>query len=340
MDTSTTLGLLVVIGLASISGAAPLRAQADTRALPGPLTGQFGRTDLFVDPFDMPAKTQTWMRGDTVPRGLKIAELSTRRSMGSVAGPITAKFELVLENSTLTFAGMSQDQSKNLGKNATTVFSGKLSWPKLARSTDPNLPTLWTKLSKPFVYVGPHLLVQFTVSGASFSAGRLYSDGLDMTRTTHIHFSSGKSCGSGQLSAGYDGKNYLLALRGAAANSPLLYFFGNDKVRFGPTPLPLSLNGLGLRGCFLGVAPLVIAGSMTDKVGTHRLVLPFSLPTSTLSLSTQVLYTQATPSKNLATTNVMTSLLGNRGLLNMVYQGRLIRSGPFKANFGPVFLTR
>lgn len=340
MQSSQSPRLLALSLLGSALLSHPLLAQADVRAIPGPLTGQFGRTDLFVDPFDLPAKTQTWIRGDTIQRGLKVSELSTRRSMGSNAGPISARFDLVLENSSLTFAAMSQDQGKNLGAGATLVFTGQLNWPTLPKSTDPNLPTLWTKLSKPFVYVGPHLMIQFAISGASLTSGRLYSDGLDMTQTSHIHFSSGVSCGSGQLSAGHDGKNYLLAVRGAAPTSPLLYLFGGDKTHFGAAPLPLSLDALGLRGCSLGVAPLVIAGSVTDSTGTHRLVIPYALGGETLPLVTQVVYTQATPGKSLATTNVMTSLLGNRGLINMVYQGRLIRSGPFSVNFGPIFLVR
>jgi hypothetical protein len=131
-----------------------------------------------------------------------------------------------------------------------------------------------------------------------------------------------------------------MAVRGAAPRSPVAYMFGKDKVRFGAVPLPLSLDGLGLRGCFLGIAPVVIAASITDSVGTHRLVIPYGLPSDTLTLSTQALYVQATPGNNLATTNVMTSLLGRQGLINMVYQGRLIRSGPFQANFGPIFLVR
>ncbi|MEZ5990377.1 MAG: hypothetical protein R3F30_14925 [Planctomycetota bacterium] len=333
---SSRVPVLAAVTLA-LACTLPAQTTGAVRALPQPLTGAFARWNLYVDPLDMPATVQTWVRGDAVPAGLKVSELGLRQASANPSGPITATLELVLDRTSLGFGNLSATPAKNLSTNATKLFSGQLSWPTVGKSSDPDLPSLWIKLTQPWVQLPGNLIVQFTLSSPNTAAQRLYADGLDMAGTRHVHYSSGRSCGA-TLGAGYDGSNYVWTVTGAPANAAMAWLLGADKTSLAGIPLPLPLDGLGLKGCELGVAPLATIGAVTDASGSLTVKAPFTLPADTMALSTQVVHVDG--KGGLQTTNVMTSLLGDAGLLNMVYAGRFYALGPFKTNYGPVLLAR
>ncbi|MCB9891947.1 MAG: hypothetical protein H6832_18960 [Planctomycetes bacterium] len=302
------------------------------RALPAALTGSYGGVLSTWDPTAQGNRVeQIWFRGDQIKTALVINESGLRAHGTNTSGAVTFTYGLVLDNSTAAWTAMDPDPKKNLTATAATVFNNTLNLPARGAGVDPNDVHMWVKHSRPFVFTGPHLILQHTFTPGAVSgllrmnAGNSSSGSLMLT--------SGNTCG-GTLSTTYSSGTYTMAVKGAQANAACLFMIGAEKVLFaGSVPLPVDLSGLGMTTCELGLEPVFSLPAVTDGTGAASISAPFTLKAADTDVwSIQAMHQTTSNSAGWATTNVMTSILGTVGLMRSLRVDNRGTNGPSTFN--------
>src|SRR5262249_32399876 len=137
-------------------------------------------------------------------------------------------------------------------------------------------------------------------------------DAYSMTPASIVHATSARGCGGDLGASLYVGGIYDLELRGAPPGAAAWFLVGEEQTRLADgTVLPSDVPALGMRGCGLGVDPLVVLAATTDGAGTARLRL--QLPP--LSRAYSVVHVQAAHragnAAGLATSNVLHAIFGH-----------------------------
>jgi hypothetical protein len=200
---------------------------------------------------------------------------------------------------------------------------------------------MWVSLAVPFVYTGPSLLMQRTWTPPSPPIGTRRHDFLSVTVPIGSqHLPAGKSCG-GTLTASYLSPNYTMRVGGATANGACVFIIAKENVQLGAITFPLDLTPLGLTGCELGVDPLLLVTTVADATGASSVTFPFAVGTlDTAFWSVQALHVTTQNPIGLATTNVVNSIIGSRGLIRQVrVDNRPVKFDDFNST-GPVTLIR
>lgn len=309
------------------------------RALIKGLTGAWGNGRIIYDiARDGKRMQQNWVRGDNLPQPFVITEFGERLELGT-SPALRYKITAIFDNASFGWSQLNADPTKNLTANAVTVYDAVISFPSLT-GTDPNQVHSWIKLTRPFVFKGPHFIVQKTWDPGSLTSGTRRMDYFSIKSTVRTrHLSAGKSCG-GTLTAAYSGTTYSATITGAPANVAALIMFAAENVLLGGTiPLPLDLTGVGMSGCELGVEPLVFVVLQTDASGRAVLQAPFPYPTNDTAVwSIQALHWQV---GRWASTNVVNSFIGSTGLAGNLRIDKRGLKGPDAFNSsGAVLLIR
>lgn len=340
---SLTHSLLAPI--AALSALAALPAQSHTRTLPKAFTGWYGGTAYTATLARTKFFIQTWFRGDGLRASSPIQQLGWRPPR--LAPPQQHTLEIVLANTTATYATLSTTFQNNLGSNPTVFFTLKtVNLPPQNGTADPDTPALWLIGDRPFTFTGPHLLVQVDVQTSPIPATTGYfTDGYELSDPSQaLHGVSETGC-SGSLVAGYATGNWSLGVAGATANGPVLFLVGSENTLLGGSvPLPLDLTSLGMNGCVLAVDPLVIVPVLANAAGAASLTVPFALgPDSTVVHAQALVATTATPA-GFGTTNAAHSILGKDGLSAWLFNfdvfGPVAQWGPFPYSTAEVLLIR
>ncbi|MFQ5506969.1 MAG: hypothetical protein ACE5F1_19530, partial [Planctomycetota bacterium] len=331
--------------LAAVCLTARGEAQGHTRSLPEVYSGHYAPGVRALPFARTKGLVQYWYRGAELPPGI-IKELGWRADDFTRASSQKQRLEITMDNSKLSFASLSKTFDDNLSLQALVFLRMKtLRLPAQNRPSDPDLPALWIKGDRPFVYRGPNLLIEVEILTELTPRSTAYFvDAMSMDYRSTLSSVSERSCG-GRLVAGYDvsTSRFSLSLQGAGASSIAIFLLGTENAKLGGSiPLPLDLGFLGLEGCVLGLDPLAVAGLPTDGLGRAVLGIPFSLPAQSLVVHSQVVH--RTQSKGLATTNVTHSILGSRGLCNMLYNWSRFspeaQYGPYATNRSSILLWR
>jgi hypothetical protein len=296
---------------------------------PGSHLLPLGRTRGFI---------QTWYHGSSLPFG-SYGEMAFRADETASAPATTHQIEIVLGNTTKTASTLSRAFSENLGQ--ATVFRrlGSIDFPAMQNPQDPDLPGLWIKGDRPFVFSGPHLVVQVDVrTSTAFDTVRSYlTDAYVMTTESGLHVSAGPSCGGGQLIASYDGSTYRLTMKTSAPNLPVLFLIG-------PAIDRISLANFEMPTCWLSVLPQFVIPSAADGNGDAPLAVPFAAPPETLQVFAQGLHITNRNPRGLATTERSASLLGSTGcstyLYNWSHDGLEAEVAATPKNRGSIILFR
>ncbi len=303
-----------------------------TNALP------FGRTQGFI---------QTWYRGDSLPIPHPITTIGWRAARGSTAAGIAFDVEVLLTSTTTTFSTLSPTFANNLGTDAAVVFARRvLTLPNQSGAQDPNQPVMWMPLDRPFIFLGPHLIVQTDVQTSTPPAATPYFNDAMLSSGPLVatFLTSSPGCG-GLLSGTYATGNVSVTATGATPNAPVSFLLGADHTRFaGVVPLPYRLDALGMTGCLLGVDPLVSLTVIADGGGAARLTFPYAIAGPSEIAYFQGVHASAATPAGLATTNVLHAILGGSDLIGYVYNwtvfGPTAQYGPYASNRGSVMLIR
>jgi hypothetical protein len=256
--------------------------------------------------------------------------------------------EVVLASTTKTFATLEPTFANNLGPAPVTFFQQKqVSFPWQNLPTDPDQPSLWLLGDQPFVFTGPHFLVQVDTQTSSPPQTLGYwVNAYTMTPTSIVNASSGRSCGGRLTATLYTNGVFDFELASAAANQPAWFLFSNEQTRLsGGVGLPYDLTLFGMPGCRLGVDPFASIAAATNASGFARLrtQLP-PLASQYFVLHTQALHGGATNAAGYATTNVLHSVLGYGELSTYLYNwdqfGPVAQYGPAVWNQGAMVLIR
>jgi len=304
---------------------------------PGARVLPFGRTRCLV---------QYWHRGEGITHGT-VTELGWRADELTRCGSLDQRVQIRIGNVARGFGNLSRTFNENFDRGATAFLTAKtLHLPAQTKTNDPNVPAMWIKGDRPFVFTGPHLLVEVDVSTeAKPRSTNYWADGLTMSKFDTLQSKSGPSCG-GSLTADYDyGHGSLrLSLAGGEPNRLALFLVGTDVVTFAGHPLPLDLASLGMPGCWLGIAPLVILPTMMDAKARASLEFPIDLPEDSVAVHAQVVHERPTNAAGLVTSNVTHSVLGHAGLSNVLYNwdefSPKAQFGPYASNRGTILLLR
>ena len=290
---------------------------------------------------------QYWRRASDLPAPTVMTATGSRATRGQNApAAMLNGVELTMSNTAVTFAAFSSTYAANFGAQTTVVFTRKpVNLPALSNAIDPDQPVAWLMHDVPFVFLGPHLIVQFDLGTAvgSTSLGRP-ADSVPTAAITHI--ASAPSCG-GTLTASGSTTLYTLSLQGAAANLPGVLLLGVENVLLGGAPvLPYRLDGIGMTGCALRLAPAMTLSFTADGSGAMTWNVPINYPSSRESdiVHAQVLHASPSSPAGWATTNATHSVLGNVGLANYAYNytadGPVAQYGPYPTNRGGILLFR
>jgi len=210
--------------------------------------------------------------------------------------------------------------------------------------SDADVPALWLVGDRPFVFRGPHFLVQVDVQSSATPTSTPYrTDGYEMVRTTQ-HGVSETGC-SGSLVASDLSGIWSLQVTGALPNGPVLFMLGRENTLLaGSVPLPLDLGSLGMNGCVLGVDPLLIVPLAADPSGKATLSIPFVLGLESAVIHVQAVTGTTSNLVGFGTTNAAHSILGKDGLSAYVFNWTTFTPtaeyGPFMRNTGEVLLLR
>lgn len=337
--------LLIVPVLLSLTTVAPAQTTAHERALPKAATGAWGNGNGIYDPVAHGTRiNQLWFRGDNLPIPFVVREVGTRLGR-QVTASAAAKFnfEVVFDNSSVTWATMNPDPTKNLGANATTLFSGTLDLKMTPPSTNPNTADTWIKATRPFVYAGPSLLVQLKWTPGALNGIRR-NNGFNTNNATGTnHLSAGKSCGGTLTASQSTSGMYSLSVTSAQPNALCVFMLGVENVAVGNIAFPVDLSPAGLTGCELGIDPLILLPTVSNASGTASLSFPFTVKTSDADVwSLQGLHASTANRAGLATTGVVTSVMGKIGLVRALRVDKRGTSGPttWNATNGPIVMVR
>ena len=274
---------------------------------------------------------QLWYRGD-LPKGFRINAIATRQSSLGGSQPFSYDTEIIFDNTTLGFGGLSKTLSKNLSANKTTVFKGKYNVTARRNAiSDPNLTTPFFKFTRPFVFKGPNLIFQLSQINRK---GGVTNIDCRVQNTDSVHTSSLPSCTSRRsLTAQWNAPNgYQLNLFFAPPSSTVLFLIGVENVQVGNQRLPIDLSVLGMKDLGLGVLPIFLVSASADVRGTARVTFPLPLPTDSLVLIAQAVHATNRNAAGLATTNTVTSIIGKSGLANFIQLQNNTVSGPNTVN--------
>ena len=195
----------------------------------------------------------------------------------------------------------------------------------------------WLPLATPFVLLGSNLLYGERLTQQGSGNGMQWSDGMSMQGQQVLVLDSGKSCGT-RLFATYAAPALDLQVGSVPATMPVAFFLSSEKAWLGSVRLPIDLGPLGWPGCELGVDPQIPLVVLATGAGIARVSIPYALTGTSLVVSAQALH--LTAARYWATTNVVTAVLGQAGVINNVYQGQAGIFGPWPYNFGYPMLLR
>ena len=332
------LAILVLLFSATLSA----QKQTHTTTIPEFFTGvngtginwlPMGRTRTFI---------QTWYRGDSFKLMKPLwFEMGWRISPRVTSAPATAhKMEIILSNTSKGFSNLSKTFSQNLAAGSkTTVFvkMKTINFPAITKvQTNPEVPAVWIKGDRPFLYSGPNLIVQVDVQTMSTyaSINRYQADAYSMgsSATGSIHRTVDKSCG-GTLSASFVSPTLSLNLVGGANTGFAVFVIGIHR-------LPVDVGFLFGQNCTWVVDPILLFPT-TLSSGAASLSGPIGPQANTLLLYAQAFHTIA---GGIGTSNATHSLIGGKGLSTYLYNwtrdGLIAQSGPFSSNRGAIILVR
>lgn len=338
-----TLPLLALLALF-----APVQAQARPRTIPKIFAGNYGPTANLAPLGRTKVFIQTWYRGDNLQLGLPVLELGWRVHNTISAAAQAHTMEIVLGSTPATFSTLSKTFAANLGPAPVTFLAlTTVNLPAQAQPADPDQPAVWIKGNRPFVFQGPHLLVQVDVQSAAAPTSTGYNcNSFTMaSASTSFFLTAEKSCAGASLQGSHANGQLTLSLTGAPPSTPVFFLIGLDNARLGGSvPLPLDLGFLGMTGCVLALDPFLSFGASADATGAAAPVFPVALPPESLVLSFQALHLTAANPAGIGTTNRMSTILGGAGLCTYLYNwtvfGPTAESGPFAGNRGAVILLR
>jgi hypothetical protein len=332
----------------TLAGLSSLPAQSHTRTVPKVFTGwhagsahtaTLARTRFFI---------QTWYRGDNLQSPSPISQIGWRVHSNTVAPAQLHTLEIVLTSTTATFSTLSKTFTSNLGNDATVFFTLKqVNLPAQNLPSDPDAPALWLLGDRPFVYRGPHFLVQVDVQSSTVPSSTPYlTDGYEMTMPDQTkHSVTERSCAGG-IGVDYASGRWNLDVAGARPNGAVLFLIGreNTTAAGGAVSLPLDLSPLGMTGCILGVDPIILVPLAAGPTGRASLSIPVVAGPETIIVHAQALISTNLTPVGFGTTDVAHSLLGGIGLSNYVFNfSRFTPTaeyGPFPYNLGEIILLR
>ena len=292
---------------------------------------------------------QCWRRGSDFLVPQWITANGVRRFSSYSAPPAAITLEITMSNTPVTFATFSATFAQNLGQSV-VVFARKTVNLPAGQVPDLDVPWAWFVHDLPFVFLGPHLVVQFDL-GSAVNAQNTSRYAPLIPASEVGHFDTTPSCGAG-LSASGSGTAYVLTFHSGAASTSGVLLLGTENVLWnGSRQLPLRLDAFGLtpiqsRPCLLGIAPLAAVGFQVDTTGRKTWTVPLNYTASSESdvIYAQVVHTAAGNPAGLATSNVSHSVLGASGLANdianLTRDGPVAEYGPSAFNRGPVLLFR
>ncbi|MEZ5964423.1 MAG: hypothetical protein R3F56_11305 [Planctomycetota bacterium] len=294
---------------------------------------------------------QTWYHGQNLPVGTVVSQMGWRYDSGAASTGFTHTIEVVLDNTPMNASGFSNVFANNLSSAPTTFLPLQpVNWPApVSGNLD---PAMWIPGAAPFLFVGPHLIVQVDVQteAAPRTLSGLNTDAINLTATSPYLAATGiAGCASSTLSVvpSVSGGivNLDFRLSGGPANSQAVYFIGGENhTLFGAALLPFDLTFLGMTNCYLGVDPLLSLTLPTD--GQGNALLQASLPN--ISGRPQTVFVQAAHSGStplgLVMTNSVGASVGDFGLMNYAYNwatfGPTAEFGPYTTSRGAVILMR
>jgi hypothetical protein len=330
-----------------LAACAPLMAQPapHTTTSPAVFAGHFAPSANLAPHARSGGMIQFWQRGDNFTPSQVILAVGVR-PQNPVGATMTQSMEIVFDNATVGFSGLSPTFATNFSSAQTVVFARRNISLAPVITPDANVPIVWMPLDVPWLFAGPHFLAQFDYGTAVSAVNTVHQSDAYLMNLAHDtqHTQSSPSCG-GTLTASYDtsSTSYRLGLVNALANGFVLHMISANNRRFaGAVPLPLLLDSVGMVGCYLGLDPLVYIPSVADGTGSDNQFVPFTVPTTnTAILYAQTLHASAGP-LGIATSNLANSLMGGVGLTNYLYNwtldGPTAQYGPYATNRGPVLL--
>jgi hypothetical protein len=277
-----------------------------------------------------------------------ITHLGARPARGVSSAAQVLSMEVVMANTTVTPLTMTKDFATNRGPTSTTVFTRKqVNLAPLTSAMDPNATPAWLANDVPFAAIGPNLLVQFDFGPASAATDRTHrSDGIYQTSSATFHTSSvGTDCG-GAATTSYSQPTWTFTLNGATPNQPVIALIGVSSTRLGSSAvLPYRLDFAGMTNCFLRVDPLLVLPGIANASGGYTLGAQTTLiPGLTIAIHAQALHRTTANPAGWATSNLSTSLLGQSGMGNYVYNwtvdGPQAQYGPYPVNSQVTLLFR
>jgi len=340
MSIRSHLPLLLL--LASL---APAGAQTSTHPITVPkvFTGTYGTTTNAY-PF---ARTygyfQIWYRGDSLKAPKPVLNLGWRAAPGITVQAQQLKLQIVLSSSTQGFSNLSKTFAANHGKDRAVFFKLKtLNLPAQSSPANPDVPAIWIKGDAPFLFKGPNLVVDVDIQQTTTATSTQYRS--DAYTGGNILRSAEKSCGQSSLAGSYSGTKLTYTLSGAPPKVPLLFLLSTrNQTIGGMIPLPLDLSPLGMKGCVLGVDPILALAGTTDSAGSALFSGNLDPAGDTAMLFAQAVHASPANPAGLATTNVVNALLGTAGLSTYLYcwttVGPTATSGPYTTNRSPVLMV-
>ena len=297
----------------------------------------FARTKGFI---------QTWYDGSNLPIPTVVTALGWRTDTTASSAPLVHTLEIVLDNTPKDFFSLDKTFANNLSAAPTKFYALKTLNLPATSAVDPDQPSTWIPGDTPFVYLGPHFLVQVDVqTSASPGSNTYYADAYSMgSLTTTLHNQTETSCASSSLLSSDTGSSFMLQFSGAVPSTPVTFLLGTDRQRLGGVPLPLDLTPFGLTGCVLAVAPQATVTVTADTIGSASLTVPWIAGPPALQLFAQAVHFTSRTTVGLGTTNLTGSLLGGAGTTNYLYNWTTFtptsQYGPYPTNRGAVILLR
>jgi len=195
--TSPRLAACAAFSLATAASSLVSQTVADVRTIPNSFQGVLAPGANLLPLSRTRGFIQTWYHGSNM-KIFPVLELGVRVDSGSNAAALTHTLEVTLASTTKTFSTLDPTFANNLTNPTLFVAKRVINFPAVTNPTDPNAPSLWIKGDKPFVFTGPHLIVQFDIqTSTSYGAmpGTYYADAYSMGSAA-IDTNKGASCGA------------------------------------------------------------------------------------------------------------------------------------------------
>lgn len=301
----------VIVTLTALATPVAMQAQTPTHTLPRAVHHAWGNNPVHIDSSVSRFRTQKWHSGADLPIGTLIQAITLRGDRNSASAAYTANIVIRLENTPLTNASLSTTLNNNLTSNATVAFPLQaVQVPALPPASHPNDDRgFWFVLNTPFVFTGPHLLIDIDEQ-QRVSNGTQYWDGAATPSSTLHSNVEHSNCGA-TLQANYSGGAWQVQLFGAPINQPVWFMLGFDNVGSGIYPQDLAY--LGMPGCALGLSPFVTIAELSNATGYANTQIPYPNLNPWVAVAAQGLHLAQGGSATFATTNTMVSALGQSG---------------------------